>query len=63
MKIRYIKEDGGGRVDELPDESARRLIESGAAEEVGDDEPVTGDEAGPATPRKAQAKKTTRRSK
>lgn len=66
MKIRYIKDDGSGRVDELPDETARRLIASGAAEQVDDDEPVTTDEpdeARPATPRKTAGKKTTRRSK
>jgi hypothetical protein len=63
MRIRYIKNDGSGRVDDLPDEAARRLIDSGAAEEVDADEPVTTDEPRPATPRKSAAKKTTRRSK
>lgn len=41
MRIRYIKPDGDGRVVDLPDASARRLIASGAAEEVSADEPIT----------------------
>lgn len=66
MRIRYIKEDGKGRVDDLPDATARRLIDSGAAEEVGEDEPVTEQQAADqpqAAPARHIAAKTTRRSR
>lgn len=61
MRIRYIKEDGSGRVEDVDDAVGRRLIASGAAEEVDADEPPSEPvqqpadaDQQPATPRKTR---------
>lgn len=61
MRIRYIKDDGSGRVEDMNDAVARRLIASGAVEEVDAEEPLTeteqpAQEAQPA-PRKTRRSK------
>jgi hypothetical protein len=62
MRIRYIKPEGDGVEADLPDASARRLIDSGAAEAVDPEQASTEDSADQAAEARPAAKKAAKKS-
>jgi hypothetical protein len=63
MRIQYVKEDDSGVVVDLPEATAKRLIASGAAVEVSEDEPVTEREPAAETVKPSRVAKKTGRGK